>query len=304
MTIGIPTFNRASLLSAAIRSALAQTYPNVEVIVSDNASTDGTQAMCQKIANDEPRFHYLRQESNQGASANFRAVLEAAGGQYFMWLGDDDWIEPNYVLACLDVLRSNPSLALAAGSAVYHGTTTHAVQGELFDLVATDPIKRVLKYYRTVTRNGVFYGLAPTAAVRSVPFLGQRLGGDWMHVASLAFRGGVVTTTDTIIHRSSGGVSTARVNLPVHHILMAKEVALDVFRSPTYRQLRAGRRLVLSAQSCYYAGLSSLPGDVLVAVLQTVRAVLPRSMYEFIRRIYRGDRLGVDPTDQRSQINR
>ena len=94
VSIGIPTFNRADLLRRSIESALGQDYPNIEVLVSDNASTDETPAICQGLGD---RIKYFRQSINLGPLTNFSKVLEMASGEFFMWLGDDDWIDASYV---------------------------------------------------------------------------------------------------------------------------------------------------------------------------------------------------------------
>ena len=88
VSIGIPTFNRQLLLKRAIESALAQTYPNLEIIVSDNASTDGTQHYLSSL-NDE-RLKTIVNSENLGMVANWDKCLAAAKGEYFLLMSDDD----------------------------------------------------------------------------------------------------------------------------------------------------------------------------------------------------------------------
>lgn len=90
VSIMIPTYNRAHFLGEAIESALMQDYPNLEVIVSDNASTDGT-CECIKKYLPDPRFRYFRNDENQGSSANYERLLyQYATGEYGKYLTDDD----------------------------------------------------------------------------------------------------------------------------------------------------------------------------------------------------------------------
>lgn len=88
-TIGIPTFNRAGLLRTALKAALTQTHDEVEIIVSDNASTDNTAEVAREFGS---RVRYFRNDTNLGASANFCRLVELATGEYFSWLQDDDCI--------------------------------------------------------------------------------------------------------------------------------------------------------------------------------------------------------------------
>jgi glycosyltransferase involved in cell wall biosynthesis len=100
VTIGIPTYNRAnSTLSLTINSACNQDYPNLEIIVSDNCSFDNTKAIVSSF-NDE-RIKYIRQKKNIGANNNYNACLNAAKGDYFLLLHDDDLIDDDFVSTCL-----------------------------------------------------------------------------------------------------------------------------------------------------------------------------------------------------------
>ncbi len=95
VTIGIPTINRSKLALRAIRSALAQTYPDVEVIVSDDASTDDTVARIREIQ--DARLVLFEQKQRLGLVGNFDFCLRHASGEFFLLLGDDDVLLPGAV---------------------------------------------------------------------------------------------------------------------------------------------------------------------------------------------------------------
>lgn len=95
VSIGIPTRNRANYVMRALRSVLAQTYRDVEVVVSDNASTDGTVQRLEEIV--DPRIVFLKQENNIGMVANFNTCLTAATGEFVLMLSDDDLLEKDAV---------------------------------------------------------------------------------------------------------------------------------------------------------------------------------------------------------------
>lgn len=96
VTIGISTYNRAaSTFPASLESALAQTYPELEVLVCDNASEDDTESLMRTLR--DPRLRYHRHPQNIGASANFDSCLDMARGRYFVLLHDDDLLEPTFV---------------------------------------------------------------------------------------------------------------------------------------------------------------------------------------------------------------
>jgi len=105
VTIAIPTYNRASCyLPVALRSALAQSYPRLEVLVSDNASSDDTATLIQEIA--DTRLRYVRHPVNIGANRNSNYCLSQARGDYFLLLHDDDAIDADFLAACMQAVRN------------------------------------------------------------------------------------------------------------------------------------------------------------------------------------------------------
>jgi Glycosyl transferase family 2 len=105
LTIGIPTFNRANLLASAIEAALNQTHREIELIVCDNASDDGTEEVVRRF---EGRLRYVRNDTNLGAWPNFCRLVELASGEYFSWLQDDDCIFAPFAERAVACLENNP----------------------------------------------------------------------------------------------------------------------------------------------------------------------------------------------------
>lgn len=95
ITIGIPTRNRCELVIRAVRSVLAQTYTNVEIVVSDNASTDNTVKFIEEIG--DSRVVLVKQTENIGMAGNFNACLNKASGELFLMLSDDDVLESDAI---------------------------------------------------------------------------------------------------------------------------------------------------------------------------------------------------------------
>lgn len=103
VSVGIPCFNRTHSLERAVRAVQNQSHGNLEIIISDNASTDpDVEKLCRRLAAEDSRILYHRQVSNMGALPNFEFVLQAARGDYFMWAADDDWIEQDFIARCLE----------------------------------------------------------------------------------------------------------------------------------------------------------------------------------------------------------
>jgi Glycosyl transferase family 2 len=118
VTIAIPTRNRASVVNEAARRALAQSYANIEVLVSDNASTDDTLATLRSI--EDPRLRILASSEDIGASANYSKCIREAKGDFLLIVPDDDRISTSFIEKCVDLLEEEPGIqAVAAAYGVF-----------------------------------------------------------------------------------------------------------------------------------------------------------------------------------------
>lgn len=116
VSIGVPVYNGEEFLRQALDGLTSQTYRNIEIIISDNASTDATQSISAEYARRDSRITYYRNETNLGAGRNFQKVLLPAKGKYFMWAAADDIYLPEFIETCVAKLEKNPSLVLCYSS--------------------------------------------------------------------------------------------------------------------------------------------------------------------------------------------
>lgn len=165
VSIGVPTYNRADLLKIALDSLLAQTYKNIEILISDNASTDDTETVCREYGVKDSRICYVRQEKNIGQMNNYSFLLNKAQGAYFMWAQDDDWLNPAYLEVLVGILEehSHYSVALSHYYEKRIGTSltlplralthnyTHQSHRELYERCLYGKVSALLLYglYRT-----------------------------------------------------------------------------------------------------------------------------------------------------------
>lgn len=111
VTIAIPTRNRAgSYLPGTLASALRQTYPRVQIIVSDNGSIDDTATLVTQIS--DSRLRYYRHESTMRANDNFNFCLSRAAGDYFALLHDDDLMDDDFVEVCMRAAQERPDIGM------------------------------------------------------------------------------------------------------------------------------------------------------------------------------------------------
>jgi glycosyltransferase involved in cell wall biosynthesis len=111
LTVGIPTFNRAKLLTGAMESALTQSYTSFRLIVSDNASEDDTAAVVRSFSDE--RISYVRSERNIGSTGNLNRLIGLAETEFLLLLPDDDVLYPGHLQAVVDVLERFENIGLA-----------------------------------------------------------------------------------------------------------------------------------------------------------------------------------------------
>jgi glycosyltransferase involved in cell wall biosynthesis len=259
VSVGIPTYNRASSLYHALDSILAQDYTPLEIVISDNASTDETEAVCRELSSRHNNVRYVRQLRNLGLTRNFSETLRHASGEYFMWLADDDFIEPGYLGACARVLAERTDHALVCGTIRYHGGRCEEWDEPPMTLQQDDPVERVAEFYRQVRRNGSLHGLMRRRDLLSVPFEAT-VGDDWNVVASMAFLGKLTTVDGVLLHRSIGASGNVEEMVdalglsPIVSRHFGVSLIMSVFRSiawrsSVYETLGRRRRLVLATRS-------------------------------------------------------
>ncbi len=113
VSIGVPVYNGARYLEEALTALRDQDLAEIEVIVSDNGSTDETPEIARRFAAEDPRFRLVRSETNRGLPWNFNRALDLARAPLFMWNAADDVVSPQHLVRCRDALRDNPDAAIA-----------------------------------------------------------------------------------------------------------------------------------------------------------------------------------------------
>jgi len=176
VTIGIPTFNRPAGLARTLACVCSQTYRNLEIIVSDNASTDpAVRATVDEFVTKDARISYHRHPENLGAMSNFSSLPPKARGDFFMWAADDDRWEPFFVERCVTELQADPALAVCQMEAQYEvdgeALFPFFFEGSPFhDFSSASPVERVKHLlhhvygnlvYGVFRREALFYGGRP-----------------------------------------------------------------------------------------------------------------------------------------------
>lgn len=165
VTIAIPTYNRADgFLVEALESALAQTYSPLEILVSDNCSTDETPALVRGY--DDSRIRYVRHETNLGAQGNFQYCVDEAQGAFFLMLHDDDRIDPEMVATCMEVVETPEGTGyIRTGNRLIDGAG-EVIETRPNEAAGTSGVDAVLEWMRCNNFWALSSTLYETAALR------------------------------------------------------------------------------------------------------------------------------------------
>jgi len=191
VSIGIPVYNGEDFLAVAIASIQAQTVQDVEIIISDNASTDATRDICLEFAADDDRIRYLRNEKNLGGPANTNRLVHEARAPLFKWAYADDVCGPDLLQDCIDALDSSPDSVLACPRVKKideHGAVQFEHQDADLGFDAPEPHVRLQRIFRTYGEQALF-GVIRTDALRRTRLVQPLLADGFMLMTELCLMG-------------------------------------------------------------------------------------------------------------------
>lgn len=293
--IGMPAYNGEKYIEKAVQSFMGQSYADWRLVISDDASTDSTSALCAKLAAADDRVSYVRHEKNLGMNANFAYLVEKADAPYFMWAAQDDMWEPDFLSRCVAALDAHPDIAVA-----------HTGMANI------DSLDRVVREYphypsfsgpkslRTVTRHllspeimgrcNLMYGLIRLNIAREVNRLyGNKVAmlADHAYALGLIVRGGVSIDPKVCYRKRQGGYSDPGGTDADSPDQPARRLEIGNPKNRMYPIARLPRILKAYRAVCRGTGYGSVA--VALTILRAPRALMiylgQRNYRRFIRKI-------------------
>jgi glycosyltransferase involved in cell wall biosynthesis len=207
VSIGVPVYNGAATLGPMLDALLAQTFRDFEIVISDNASTDATAAICADFAARDVRVRVVRQKCNIGPERNFKYVLQQARAPYFMWSAADDFRSSDYLEENVRFLDAHPDYVGSTCPNRIEGRTS-GDDPVTFSLEGTAGERMTAFFDYCWVSHGIFYAVARTEVVRRCALLGQRFfAADWAVNLFLARHGNIHRTAKGLMVSAGGGAS-------------------------------------------------------------------------------------------------
>jgi glycosyltransferase involved in cell wall biosynthesis len=204
LSIGLPVYNGERYLSKTLDSLLGQDFEDFELVISDNGSSDQTEAICRDFAQRDHRIRYLRSDENRGATWNFRRVFEMSEGEFFKYAAYDDECYPTMVRRCMEVFRvSDPTVALVYTLSEKIDENSNVIiqrSGFNWDRVATSAkssYQRLAHIIWRAVHGQAHYGVIRTSFLRHARPYGC-ITADWMLLAELGMMGKIIEVPEVL----------------------------------------------------------------------------------------------------------
>jgi glycosyltransferase involved in cell wall biosynthesis len=207
VSIGVPTYRRPELLRLALESIANQTYRDIEVLVSDNATPGSeVEAVIDEYRLRIPNLKFVRQTKNIGSIPNFMYLLQQARTPYFMWLADDDSLSPRYIEALIKQLEADRDAVCACGYTLRVGDIYAPTMYRTSHFAQRSVLLRLL-HFLWLTDDYFYYGLHRTDVIRRAEFTGfwrpnARVISNWCYVylCDVVLAGKVVFCDDRTVY--------------------------------------------------------------------------------------------------------
>ena len=203
VSVGIPVYNGESYLDEAIRSVRAQTLGDLEIVVSDNGSSDASADIAARHAAEDSRIRVVRQPENRGAAWNYNELLRLARAPLFKWMPADDRMAPRHLERCVAALEAAPGAVLA-----YPQTELIDAEGRVVGtyadglaLLEREPWRRAAHFVRVINLCNAVLGVFRSDVLRRTRQIQSFAGADAVLLLEIALRGPVLEVPELLFQR-------------------------------------------------------------------------------------------------------
>lgn len=191
VSIAVPAYNCERYIERCLRSLLAQTWQDFELVVSDNASTDRTGEICEDIARTDPRVRVVRRKDNIGGPGNFRYVYSLCKGEFHKWSTADDYWDPRYLEVCMQELEQQPDVVLCYTRTTMVDADNRPISNydDNLNLTEASPRRRFNHVLEKIGLCNAHLGVIRRSALDRTLLIGNELGSDIHFLAELALYG-------------------------------------------------------------------------------------------------------------------
>jgi glycosyltransferase involved in cell wall biosynthesis len=211
VSVAIPAYNCERYIAQSIESLLSQSYGDFELVISDNASTDGTEAVCRRYAQQDARVRYVRRSENIGGPGNFRYVFSLCTGKYHKWSTADDHWHPEFLREAVAVLDAQPDVVLCYPKTQLIDAEGRKIEDyeDNLELDAESARKRFRDLYSLIGLCNAHLGLLRRDAMLKTRLIAGHLASDVDFLAEMALIGKFHVLPDVRFYRRFHAASSS-----------------------------------------------------------------------------------------------
>lgn len=213
VSVVIATHNRCNLLKRALDSVVNQTYKNLEIIIGDNHSTDGTEKLCREYAAKDSRIKYFRHKRNMGMPANANFVTQQITGEYWTGIGDDDWFDLDFIEKLIKILIENPDCSCIAPVTKLYDENEDLIEVPEVQPLDQDSInERVDKFVKINFYNFISNCVYRTSVLRQLQetdggVMEKKFAEDWLFIIKYLVAGKCIMVDGVYYNKTKNGVT-------------------------------------------------------------------------------------------------
>ena len=294
--IGLPVYDGEQIIRRSIESILSQTFKNFILIISDNASTDSTQIICEEYEKKDKRIKYIRQKKNLGYLKNFNFVLNMATTKYFAWVADDDFWDKSFLEKNIEILDSKEDVIASTGQTSFVGDFWVVNKNEKFIRKVYKKIRRHFLSLKCYSTKGTKYEDRIKICFKSPRYplclyslfrtdVLKKNTNHTMHpwdsilILKILKYGNIHIFDETLIFRGQGGISTTNsIELLINKKIKLHEILINRVDFQKWCLQNLGKKIFL--QNITYFIKLSLTGPWIL-LLDTIRFLFNKNHKEF-----------------------
>jgi glycosyltransferase involved in cell wall biosynthesis len=208
ISVGLAVRNAIDVVGRCVESIISQDFTDIELVISDNASDDGTSALLEKYASGDRRIKLSTNKVNIGIHENMNRVLQRSRAEFFRWISSDDWLEPGCLSACVRAVGNwDDAIGVTTAFAIHtaDGFTKYERYGGEFP-TSPDPAQRFERmlwfFHSGDAKYDPIYGMYRRDALTRSHRLRPSEKADWLLAAELALKGPIIHVDRRLSNRT------------------------------------------------------------------------------------------------------
>lgn len=207
ITVGLTTYNRLEMLKKALASLRNQTYKNIEIIIADNHSTDGTEEYCRECAAKDKRIRYYRHDENIGMYNNGQFLLGQIRTKYALFICDDDWVSENFIEEAVKFINKKQDFTSISSTVYLYDENYNIIDKGIADSILSNSYtKRMCAYANVINKLKITsFFVDMDSCKKSLGFSKDCYCGDQLYSLRLLFLGKMPILKNVIYHKVHNG---------------------------------------------------------------------------------------------------